>query len=40
MSTGSLPRAKKVIRSFSHDELAGFFQEARQMLDAEDIREF
>ncbi len=40
MITGSLPRAKKVIRSFAHDELVAYFQEARSMLDAQDIRDF
>ena len=40
MSAGSLLRAKKVIRSFSHKELVVFFNEAITMLDAQDIRDF
>jgi phosphotransferase system enzyme I (PtsP) len=40
MSTGSLPRAKKVIRSFSREELTAYFKEARSMLDAQDVRDF
>ena len=40
MSTGSLPRAKKVIRSFSMQELKDFVAEARAMSDAQDIKSF
>lgn len=40
MSTGSLLRAKKVIRSFSRDELIEFAAEAKNMSDAQDIRDF
>ncbi len=40
MSTGSLPRAKKVIRSFSLQELKSFVDEAKAMSDAQDIKSF
>lgn len=40
MSSGSLPGAKKVIRSFSMVELRDYMQEAMQMTDAQDIRDF
>jgi phosphotransferase system enzyme I (PtsP) len=40
MSTGSLPRAKKVIRSFSMQELKDFVAEAKAMSDAQDIKSF
>jgi phosphotransferase system enzyme I (PtsP) len=40
MSAGSLLRAKKVIRSFSHEELVGYFNHAKNMNDAEDIKDY
>lgn len=40
MSAGSLLRAKKVIRSFSHSDLENYFIEARNMTDAQDVRDF
>ncbi len=40
MSAGSLPRVKKVIRSFSHVELTEYFTVAKGMSDAEDVREY
>lgn len=40
MSAGSLPRAKKVIRSFSHAELTNFVKQAMEMDDAEDVRDY
>ncbi len=40
MSTGSLPRAKKVIRSFSMAELKAYIREAEGTLEADDIRSF
>jgi len=40
MSAGSLPRAKKVIRSFSLTELNELFITARNMTDAEDVKNF
>ena len=40
MSVGSLLRAKKVIKSVSISEMAIMFDEAINMADAEDIREF
>lgn len=40
MSAGGLTRAKKVIRSFSRQELVDYFNEAVKMLDAQDIRDF
>ena len=39
MSAGSLPRAKKVIRSFNRQELAGWFHEAKKLPDAQDVRD-
>lgn len=39
MSAGSLPRAKKVIRSFSHAELEDYFSEAINMTDPQDVRD-
>jgi phosphotransferase system enzyme I (PtsP) len=38
MSAGSLPRAKKVIRSFSQVEMREFVTEAKNMTDAEDVK--
>ncbi len=40
MSAGSLPRVKKVIRSFSLDEMKEFFVETRNMTDAQDVRSY
>jgi phosphotransferase system enzyme I (PtsP) len=40
MSAGSLLRVKKVIRSFSHEELVAFFKEAVTLLDPQDVRDF
>ncbi|MBT3204885.1 MAG: phosphoenolpyruvate--protein phosphotransferase [Gammaproteobacteria bacterium] len=40
MSTGSLPRAKKVIRSFSLSELSEFISITKNMSDAQDVRNF
>ena len=40
MSAGGLTRAKKVIRSFSQQELVEYFDEAITLLDAQDIRDF
>lgn len=40
MSAGSLLRAKKVIRAFSHEEFVNFYQQARQLGDATDIKHF
>lgn len=40
MSAGSLLRAKKVIRSFSRDQLERFFNEAKMMSDAQDVKDF
>lgn len=40
MSAGSLPRAKKVIRSFSHKELKVMFEEAKNMDDFQDVKDF
>jgi len=40
MSTGSLPRAKKVIRSFSLSELSEFISITKNMSDAQDVRSF
>jgi phosphotransferase system, enzyme I, PtsP len=39
MSAGSLPRAKKVIRSFSYQELKALFEEAKNLSDAQDIKD-
>jgi phosphotransferase system enzyme I (PtsP) len=38
MSAGSIPRAKKVIRSFSRQELAEWFEQAKNLPDAQDVR--
>ena len=40
MSTGSLQRAKKVIRSFSMQELKDYLDQAKSMSDAQDIKNF
>jgi phosphotransferase system enzyme I (PtsP) len=40
MSAGSIPRAKKVIRSFSYQELAEWFNEVKCLPDAQDVRAF
>ena len=40
MSAGSLPRAKKVIRSFSQRELANLRLQAMSLHEAEEVREF
>lgn len=40
MSAGSLLRAKKVIRSFSLQELVEFFNEAKNLTDAQDVKSF
>ncbi len=40
MSVGSLLRAKKVIRSFSQDDLRLYFNETRAMTDAQDVKDF
>lgn len=40
MSAGSLPRAKKVIRSFSQKELANLKLQALSLHEAEEVREF
>jgi phosphotransferase system enzyme I (PtsP) len=40
MSAGSLLRIKKVIRSFSYEELVTFFNEVSSMSDAQDIKDF
>ncbi len=40
MSAGSLPRAKKVIRSFSQQELANLRLQALSLHEAEEVREF
>lgn len=40
MSAGSLPRAKKVIRSFSLSEMRGYIDEAKNMSDAQDVKSF
>ncbi len=40
MSAGSLPRAKKVIRSFSQEELANLKLQALSLHEAEEVREF
>ena len=39
MSAGSIPRAKKVIRSFSHQELKDLFEEAKNLPDFQDIKD-
>jgi phosphotransferase system, enzyme I, PtsP len=39
MSAGSLPRAKKVIRSFSHKELKALFEEAKNLSDFQDVKD-
>lgn len=39
MSAGSLPRAKKVIRSFSRQELKDLFMQARDLPDSQDIKD-
>ena len=40
MSAGSLLRAKKVIRSFNRGELVELFNEAKEMDDAQDVKDF
>ncbi len=40
MSTGSLPRVKKVIRSFKQTELIEYINEAKAMTDAQDVKNF
>ena len=40
MSAGSLPRAKKVIRSFSLSELSEYVAIAKNMTDAQDVKSF
>jgi phosphotransferase system, enzyme I, PtsP len=39
MSAGSLPRAKKVIRSFSHKELKELFEQAKNQSDFQDVKD-
>jgi phosphotransferase system enzyme I (PtsP) len=40
MSAGSIPRAKKVIRSFSQKEMQAYIAEAKNMNDAQDVKGF
>ncbi|MBC8209543.1 MAG: phosphoenolpyruvate--protein phosphotransferase [Gammaproteobacteria bacterium] len=40
MSAGSIPRAKKVIRSFSQEEMRAYIAEAKNMNDAQDVKGF